>query len=244
MSLIIFSWTLNIHWSLASKHNTGLWYWPGDLHWLFEQDPGHGLVQGRRGQGALVCPVALAGWEEARRVQGLLNTGLSLVTGHNAELWLVTDLQGEGVALLGDILEHLAQFPKLWMFIPDLRIVKSSKIYLRKEKVRTLRRMPRTARPSGLSTASPKLPYFVLKCTKWSSAENICKEGPRVIMSPSLVHFVSPSRRLCAHCPGRSLRPSGRGTEPAGIHPREDPQTNLVISILYFCLFLLLLLRG
>lgn len=59
---------------------------PGDLDWLLEQDPGHGLVQGRCGQGALVCPVALAGREEARWIQGLLNAGLLLVAGLNAEL--------------------------------------------------------------------------------------------------------------------------------------------------------------
>ena len=46
---------------------------------LFEQDPGDGLVEGRRGEAAQVGPVALAGRQEARGVDGLL--------------------QGEGVAL-------------------------------------------------------------------------------------------------------------------------------------------------
>ena len=76
---------------LVSIHNAWLWYWPGDLHWLLEQDPGHWLVQGRGGQRALICPVALTGREEACGVQGLLNTGAywSLVTIPSSD-WLLT----------------------------------------------------------------------------------------------------------------------------------------------------------
>ena len=95
---------------------------------------------------------------------------------------------------------------------------------------RTFRSIPSTARPSGLSAASPKLPYFVLKCTRWSSAANIFVKGPRVIMSSSL-NLGSPFHPQCVRCPGRSPRPSGRGTGPAGIHPPEGLRTDLAINV-------------
>ena len=90
----------------------------GDLDRLLEQDPGDGLVERRRGQGAQVGPVALAGGEEVGWVQGLLNRGLLLVTLLIAKLWLILTLRAKVSPFLGMSWRTSQSFPNSGCSLP------------------------------------------------------------------------------------------------------------------------------
>ena len=149
----------------------------------------------------------------------------------------------------GDILQHLAQLSELGVFRPDLVTVRTltkttSRHLLEamfdetailasfllpnitcRSTCCTLRNIPRTARPSGLSTASPRLPYLVLKCTRCSSAENIWRCAN--IFKAQNIFLLPPCHPQCARCPWHFPRPSGRGTVPAGRWSPGGRPTNL-----------------